>query len=146
MKRLLVLVATVLGLLVLPAIPAGAAPEASCAVTWGSQPESAGPATSPSSEVRDIWTGRHDCYDRFVVDLDGPASGYRVRYVSVFRQDPSDQVIPLPGGAKIGLGISEKTVKTHLTSVFSALGVGDRVQAALWVERHRAELEAQDEG
>jgi DNA-binding NarL/FixJ family response regulator len=40
------------------------------------------------------------------------------------------------------LGISEKTVKTHLTSVFSALGVGDRVQAALWVERHRSELEA----
>lgn len=30
--------------------------------------------------------------------------------------------------------------------LFSALGVGDRVQAALWVERHRAELEAQDEG
>jgi len=44
------------------------------------------------------------------------------------------------------LGISEKTVKTHLTSVFSALGVGDRVQAALWVERHRAELDAQGEG
>jgi DNA-binding NarL/FixJ family response regulator len=38
------------------------------------------------------------------------------------------------------LGISEKTVKTHLTSVFNALGVGDRVQAALWVERHREEL------
>lgn len=42
------------------------------------------------------------------------------------------------------LGISEKTVKTHLTSVFSALGVGDRVQAALWVERHRPELETPD--
>lgn len=40
------------------------------------------------------------------------------------------------------LGISEKTVKTHLTRAFGALGVGDRVQAALWVERHRAELEA----
>ena len=39
------------------------------------------------------------------------------------------------------LGISEKTVKTHLTSVFSALGVGDRVHAALWAERHRSELE-----
>ena len=39
------------------------------------------------------------------------------------------------------LGISEKTVKTHLTSAFAALGVGDRVQAALWVERHRDELE-----
>jgi DNA-binding NarL/FixJ family response regulator len=30
------------------------------------------------------------------------------------------------------LGISEKTVKTHLTSVFKQLGVFDRTQAALW--------------
>ncbi len=101
MKRLLLLAAAVLGLLVLPAVPVGAAPETSCTVTWGSMPKAAGPPTSPSSEVRDIRTGRHDCYDRFVVDLDGPASGYRVRYVTQFRQDPSDQVIPLPGGAKI---------------------------------------------
>ncbi len=43
------------------------------------------------------------------------------------------------------LGISEKTVKTHLTSVFTALGVSDRVQAALWVERHRSELAAPEE-
>ena len=34
------------------------------------------------------------------------------------------------------LGISEKTVKTHLTSVFTTIGVTDRVQAALWWERH----------
>ena len=34
------------------------------------------------------------------------------------------------------LGISEKTVKAHLTRVFSHLGVSDRTQAALWVERH----------
>ena len=34
------------------------------------------------------------------------------------------------------LGISEKTVKAHLTHVFSALGVTDRTQAALWAERH----------
>jgi DNA-binding NarL/FixJ family response regulator len=32
--------------------------------------------------------------------------------------------------------ISEKTVKTHLTSVFRTLGVTDRTQAALWAERH----------
>jgi DNA-binding NarL/FixJ family response regulator len=31
------------------------------------------------------------------------------------------------------LGISEKTVKSHLTRVFSELGVSDRTQAALWV-------------
>lgn len=34
------------------------------------------------------------------------------------------------------LGISEKTVKGHLTHIFQALGVHDRTQAALWAERH----------
>ena len=34
------------------------------------------------------------------------------------------------------LGISEKTVKSHLTSIFRVIGVTDRVQAVLWVERH----------
>jgi DNA-binding NarL/FixJ family response regulator len=33
------------------------------------------------------------------------------------------------------LSISEKTVKAHLTSVFRQIGVTDRTQAALWVER-----------
>ena len=33
------------------------------------------------------------------------------------------------------LQISEKTVKAHLTSVFAAIGVTDRTQAALWAER-----------
>jgi DNA-binding NarL/FixJ family response regulator len=34
------------------------------------------------------------------------------------------------------LGISEKTVKSHLTNVFQRIGVRDRTQAALWAERH----------
>lgn len=33
------------------------------------------------------------------------------------------------------LGISEKTVKAHLISVFQRIGVADRTQAALWAER-----------
>lgn len=35
------------------------------------------------------------------------------------------------------LGISERTVKAHLTSVFNAIGVADRTGAALWAQRHR---------
>jgi DNA-binding NarL/FixJ family response regulator len=35
------------------------------------------------------------------------------------------------------LEISEKTVKSHLTRIFERIGVSDRTQAALWVERHR---------
>ena len=37
------------------------------------------------------------------------------------------------------LGISERTVKAHLTSAFAAIGVSDRTQAALWAERRRRE-------
>jgi DNA-binding NarL/FixJ family response regulator len=34
------------------------------------------------------------------------------------------------------LGISEKTVKAHMTSIFGRLGVSDRTQAALWAREH----------
>jgi DNA-binding NarL/FixJ family response regulator len=34
------------------------------------------------------------------------------------------------------LEITEKTVKAHLTSVFRAIGVNDRMQAALWARRN----------
>jgi DNA-binding NarL/FixJ family response regulator len=34
------------------------------------------------------------------------------------------------------LGISEKTVKAHLTNVFQRISVTDRTQAALWAQRH----------
>jgi DNA-binding NarL/FixJ family response regulator len=34
------------------------------------------------------------------------------------------------------LGISERTVKGHLTHVFTRLGVGDRTSAALWAQQH----------
>ena len=35
------------------------------------------------------------------------------------------------------LEISEKTVKAHLTRVFTQIGVTDRTQAALWAQRHK---------
>lgn len=34
------------------------------------------------------------------------------------------------------LGITERTVKAHLTSVFQRIGVTDRTSAALWAQRH----------
>ena len=34
------------------------------------------------------------------------------------------------------LGISERTVKAHLTSVFQRIGVSDRTQAAMWAVNH----------
>lgn len=37
------------------------------------------------------------------------------------------------------LDIAEKTVKNHVSNIFRTLGVTDRTQAALWVQRHGAE-------
>jgi DNA-binding NarL/FixJ family response regulator len=37
------------------------------------------------------------------------------------------------------LGITERTVKAHLTSIYSAIGVTDRTSAALWAQRQRRE-------
>jgi DNA-binding NarL/FixJ family response regulator len=34
------------------------------------------------------------------------------------------------------LGISEKTVKSHLTNVYRHIGVSDRTQAAMWARSH----------
>ena len=34
------------------------------------------------------------------------------------------------------LGIAERTVKAHLTSIFQRIGVSDRTQAALWARDH----------
>lgn len=34
------------------------------------------------------------------------------------------------------LGITERTVKAHLTNIYQRLGVSDRTQAALWAQRH----------
>ena len=36
------------------------------------------------------------------------------------------------------LGITERTVKAHLTNMFARIGVTDRTQAALWAERNLA--------
>jgi DNA-binding NarL/FixJ family response regulator len=44
------------------------------------------------------------------------------------------------------LGISEKTVKTHLTQIYATLGAADRVQAALWAQRYLPEQQPDSRG
>ncbi len=44
------------------------------------------------------------------------------------------------------LGVSEKTVKAHLTQIYAALGVTDRVQATLWARDHLTDGPSSPEG
>ncbi|HLU59957.1 MAG TPA: hypothetical protein VKZ81_31235 [Pseudonocardia sp.] len=74
-----------------------------CSTPWGSTPEQVERlGRAPLTAVR---TGRHDCFDRVVFDLDGTAAGYRVEYVDEVRQDGSGDVIPVPGGARLQVSV-----------------------------------------
>ncbi|MGH3588510.1 MAG: AMIN-like domain-containing (lipo)protein [Pseudonocardia sp.] len=100
--RRLLTVVLALTAIVLPVLamaqPAAAQP-ASCDTPWGSTIERVDtPGRAPVTGVR---TGRHDCYDRVVFSLGGPAAGYYVEYVDQVRQDGSGAVIPVPGGARL---------------------------------------------
>jgi hypothetical protein len=75
-----------------------------CAVSWGSQPRiERALASAPVTAVR---TGRHECFDRFVVDVAGPTgAGWDVRYVEAVREPGRGDVVTLRGGARLQLSV-----------------------------------------
>src|SRR3712207_1209212 len=79
--------------------PAGAA--SYCGITWGSLAKAAPQMTQ--SPVTNARVGRHDCYDRLVIDLAGrPAAGYHVRYIDPpYRAQGSGNPLFVAGGAVI---------------------------------------------
>ena len=84
-------------------VPASANAAPSCATTWGSQPEVAGRADPGDDLVQGVRAGRHDCFDRIVVDV-AEVSGFdswSVRYVPSVREDGSGTAVPLRGGADL---------------------------------------------
>jgi hypothetical protein len=85
--------------------PRAQALSAGCAVTWGSTPESR--SGSGLGTVHNLRAGRHACFDRLVIDMDGPmsTSAYVVRYVDHVRDD-SGAVVPLRGGATLEIALS----------------------------------------
>jgi hypothetical protein len=74
--------------------PAGAT---GCSVTWGSQPKTS--TTNAAGSVTAVRAGRHDCYDRLVLDNTRSGLGYSVSYVRQVTQDGSGAAVPLKGGA-----------------------------------------------
>lgn len=80
-----------------PAAASGAEPY--CGITWGSGAKVSAPMGL--GEVDTVRTGEQACYDRVVVDIDGPPAGYRAEYVDQVTADGSGHVVTTPGGAKI---------------------------------------------
>jgi hypothetical protein len=98
--RRLLTVVLLLTALTLPVVAIAApARAASCSTAWGSTGEWVEAlGAAPLTAVR---TGRHDCFDRVVLDLAGPAAGHRVEYVDQVFQDGSGAVLAVPGGARL---------------------------------------------
>ena len=70
-----------------------------CATRWGSGVASV--PTGSAAPVVSAGAGGHDCFDRVVFDIVGPAAGYHVEYVREVLQDGSGDEVPVPGGARL---------------------------------------------
>ena len=70
-----------------------------CGLVWGSLAKV--DDTMSTASVTNVRTGQHLCFDRMVVDLNGPAAGYTVRYVPRIVQDGSGFTVPVRGGARL---------------------------------------------
>jgi hypothetical protein len=88
-----------------PTATASAAPY--CGITWGSATKSATPTTIGT--LTNIRTGQDTCWDRMVFDVTGNANGYWVSYVDTMYEDPTGNVIPLRGGAKLSVTVQAPT-------------------------------------
>ena len=95
--------ALLVGGLTTAAAPANASvyPAPSCGVTWGSLPKT--DADMSSATVTNVRAGRHECFDRLVIDLSGRLAGYHVQYVDAVVQDGSGLPVPLAGGAYLSV-------------------------------------------
>jgi hypothetical protein len=74
------------------------------------------PVAAPASAaglLQAIRTGRHDGYDRLVLQFGGPtAPAHRIRYVDQVRADPSDRPVPLGGHAFLSVVLDGATLDT----------------------------------
>jgi len=68
--------------------------------SWNTADETAAPYSTDALYL--VRVGQHDCYDRVVLDINGPNEvGYLVRYVPVVTADGSGDPIPVAGGAAL---------------------------------------------
>ena len=76
---------------------------AGCTTPWGSGAKSAAPTRV--STFLAVRSGRQPCFDRLVIDLSGPGTGWSVRYVSAVRDQGQGKVIPLAGAGDISVDV-----------------------------------------
>lgn len=105
MQRLLSGIASLLLLVGLGmAVPTAAEAAPYCGISWGSNSETR--SGYSTSHLKNLRTGKHDCYDRLVIDLDHRVIGYSVKYVSAVRRPGSGSVVSLAGAADLQITLN----------------------------------------
>jgi hypothetical protein len=115
-------------------MPAAAQAGTSCGIRWGSLDKAApvrGPGLSPLVNVR---AGRHQCYDRLVMDFRGPgANAIHVRYVLAVRHQARDEVLSLRGGAFLDIVLFTSTYDVNtVVSTYAPAHYNELVNVNGW--------------
>ena len=84
-----------------------------CGIYWGSLDKSADPNLG-AGPVTSIRAGRHDCYDRLVFDINGPAAAFTAGYVRAVYEDGSGDLVPLRGGAFLQIVVTADSYRSYL--------------------------------
>ncbi|MCA1709732.1 MAG: hypothetical protein LC808_43230 [Actinobacteria bacterium] len=93
-----------------------------CGITWGSLGKHS--STQTSAPIVDARIGRHDCWDRLVIDVSGsPAPGYVASYTPAFYQVGTGFPLQTSGGAILtievnapGQPVQHWSVGTHIVT------------------------------
>jgi hypothetical protein len=114
MKKLLLWLTALLAAVGLSILAPGPASAASyCGLAWGSQAKTAPEMSSAS--VTNVRTGQQPCFDRMVVDLNGPVTGYTARYVPEIIQDGTGFTIPVYGNARLQVVVNAPSYDGNVT-------------------------------
>ena len=105
---LLAALSLLMGMNVLVAPAASAHPY--CGQVWGSGPRVAGSLSDGT--LTNVRAGRHDCFDRLVLDIDAPLTGWSVRYVDQVTQPGSGFTVPVAGGARLEVVVRVDVIPT----------------------------------
>jgi len=108
-KRIVHPLVLALAVSIAPVAPVASASTASasasvCEAPWGSLVKKRAPYTS--KQITNIRSGRHHCFDRLVIDLNGKGKdspGYQATYVANVTKDGSGANVSLRGGATLRL-------------------------------------------
>jgi hypothetical protein len=104
-------------------VPSSVSAAPYCGIYWGSGQKSDPDHTSAT--ITNLRAGRHECFDRLVVDLGAPDpaargdEGYTVRYVDQLVRDASGQPVALAGGARLEIIVRARAVTDNYVPTYS---------------------------